>query len=179
MRGRSNPARAREVLCEQLQTASLAGHGLEDAAGRHRRGRRHRRVPARRRSAPSSRTSATSRWRVASDALLIDPATLRHLNVVEGVEGGRDGSLLDTIDRTMTAMGGRLLRQWLLRPLVALARVQDRLDAVEDFAFRTTERGKLRDLLRDVPDLERLMARIALGTAGSARPCRDRAGRSR
>jgi DNA mismatch repair protein MutS len=66
----------------------------------------------------------------------------------------------------MTAMGGRLLRQWLVRPLVALARIQDRLDAVEDFAFRTAERGKLRDALRGLHDMERLVARISLGTAG-------------
>ncbi len=103
---------------------------------------------------------------VASDALLLDPVTLRHLNVVEGVDGGRAGSLLDTIDRTMTPMGGRLLRAWLVRPLAALARIQDRLDAVEDFAFRTTERAKLRDVLKPLHDLERLVARVSLGTAG-------------
>ncbi len=63
-------------------------------------------------------------------------------------------------------MGGRLLRQWLVRPLVALARIQDRLDAVEDFAFRVTERGKLRETLRGLHDLERLVSRVSLGTAG-------------
>ena len=63
-------------------------------------------------------------------------------------------------------MGGRLLRAWLLRPLVALERIQDRLDAVEDFAFRSTARAKLRDALKNVHDIERLVARAALGTAG-------------
>jgi DNA mismatch repair protein MutS len=63
-------------------------------------------------------------------------------------------------------MGARLLRAWLLRPLVALERIQDRLDAVEELGFRTTERGKLRETLRPVHDLERLVARAALGTAG-------------
>jgi DNA mismatch repair protein MutS len=91
---------------------------------------------------------------------------LRHLNIIEGVEGGRDGSVLEAVDRTITSMGGRLLRQWLLRPLVTLARIQDRLDAVEDFAFRATDRGKLRELLRGMHDLERLIARVSLGTAG-------------
>jgi DNA mismatch repair protein MutS len=103
---------------------------------------------------------------VAADALLIDPVTLRHLNVIEGVEGGRAGSLLDAIDRTETTMGGRLLRQWLTRPLVALARIQDRLDAVEDLAFRSAERARLRDALRQMLDLERLVSRLALGTGG-------------
>ena len=54
-------------------------------------------------------------------------------------------------------MGGRLLRAWLLRPLLALERIQDRLDAVEEFAFRTTERAKLRDTLKTVHDIERLV----------------------
>ena len=157
--------RARERLCAQLQTASLEGHGLDrspqavSAAG-----------ALLAYLADTQRTELTHirdiTLRMASDALVIDPVTLKHLNVVEGVDGGRAGSLLDAIDRTVTPMGGRLLRQWLLRPLVTLARIQDRLDAVEDFAFRAAERGKLRDALRGVHDLERLIARIAIGTAG-------------
>jgi DNA mismatch repair protein MutS len=105
-------------------------------------------------------------WRERQDGLLIDPMTFRHLEIVEGAEGGREGSLLSVIDRTQTVMGARRLRAWLLRPLTALERIQDRLDAVEEFAFRATERGRLRETLRAVHDLERLVARVALGTAG-------------
>jgi DNA mismatch repair protein MutS len=97
---------------------------------------------------------------------LIDAITLRHLEVVESMEGGREGTLLHEIDRTVTPMGGRMLRSWLLRPLVSLDRIHDRLDAVEEFAFRSTDRGKFRELLKSVHDLERLVARAALGTAG-------------
>ena len=104
--------------------------------------------------------------RQAADALLIDSSTLRHLEVVEGAGGAVAGSLLAEIDRTLTPMGGRLLRAWLLRPLVVLERIRDRLDAVEEFAFRSTDRGKFRDTLKTIQDLERLMARVALGTAG-------------
>jgi DNA mismatch repair protein MutS len=100
------------------------------------------------------------------DCLLVDPTTLRHLEVVESTEGGRQGSLLHEIDRTMTAMGSRLLRAWLLRPLVSVEAIRDRLDAVEELAFRTTDRGKLRDTLKSIQDLERLTSRIALSTAG-------------
>ena len=63
-------------------------------------------------------------------------------------------------------MAGRLLRAWLLRPLVSLDRIRDRLDAVEEFAFRSTDRGKFREVLKSVQDLERLVARAALGNAG-------------
>jgi DNA mismatch repair protein MutS len=66
----------------------------------------------------------------------------------------------------MTPMGGRMLRAWLLRPLVALERIHDRLDAVEELGFRTTERGKFREALKPVLDLERLVGRAALGVSG-------------
>jgi DNA mismatch repair protein MutS len=157
-------ARAREVLLDQLRASSLAGYGLDAApAATAAAGaivhylRTTQRVEL-------AHVRDISR-RLSADALLIDPVTMRHLNVVEGVDGGRAGSLLDEIDRTTTAMGGRLLRGWLIRPLVALARIEDRLDAVEDFAFHSTERAKLRDLLKGMHDLERLIARASLGTA--------------
>jgi len=160
-----DPTRARELLIDQLRTASLAGYGLDDApAATAAAGaivgylRDTQRVDL-------AHVRDITR-RITTDALLIDPVTLRHLNVIEGVDGGRAGSLLDELDRTVTSMGGRLLRSWLLRPLVALARIQDRLDAVEDFAFRSTERAKLRELLKGMHDLERLVARASLGTAG-------------
>jgi DNA mismatch repair protein MutS len=105
-------------------------------------------------------------YRQRADALLVDPTTLEHLEVLEGSEGGREGSLLDEIDRTMTSMGSRLLRSWLLRPLVSIEPIRDRLDAVEQLAFRATERAKFRDTVKAVQDLERLLARAALGTAG-------------
>ena len=105
-------------------------------------------------------------FRTGADCLLVDPVTLRNLEVIEAQDGGRSGSLLHEIDRSITPMGGRLLRGWLLRPLVALERIQDRLDAVEDFAFRGTARMKLRDTLKSVHDIDRLVARAALGTAG-------------
>jgi DNA mismatch repair protein MutS len=63
-------------------------------------------------------------------------------------------------------MGSRMLRSWLLRPLLLLDPIRDRLDAVEELAFRTTERGKFRETIKAVQDLERLVARAALGTAG-------------
>ena len=104
-------------------------------------------------------------YKTTADCLLIDPITLRHLEVVIGSEGGAQGSLLHEIDRTVTSMAGRLLRAWLLRPLCALERIRDRLDAVEELAFRATDRGKFRDVLKGVHDLERLLARVALGNA--------------
>src|SRR5207244_12835919 len=62
--------------------------------------------------------------------------------------------------------GSGLVRAWCLRPLFVLEPIRDRLDAVEELAFRTVERGKVRDTIKSVLDLERLVARAALGTAG-------------
>ena len=158
-------ARAKETLLDQFRVASLAGFGLEHSpAGVAAAGAILSYVRA---TQPGDLAHVRSiACRVAAEALLIDPVTLRHLNILEGTDGSRDGSLLDDVDRTVTAMGGRLIRAWLMRPLVALAPIQERLDGVEEFAFRTTDRAKLRDLLKNVQDLERLIARVSLGTAG-------------
>ena len=158
-------SRARELLLEQLRAASLSGFGLDDApAATAAAGAIVHYLRTTQRVELTHVRDITRR--LSADALLIDPVTLRHLNVVEGADGGRPGSLLDEIDRTVTAMGGRLLRGWLVRPLVALARIHDRLDAVEDFAFHATDRAKVRDRLKGVHDLERLVSRTVLGTAG-------------
>jgi DNA mismatch repair protein MutS len=105
-------------------------------------------------------------YRTGAESMVVDPTTLRNLEVIEASDRGKSGSLLQEIDRTVTSMGGRLIRSWILRPLVALERIQDRLDAVEEFAFRSTERAKVRETLKGVHDIERLVARAALGTAG-------------
>jgi DNA mismatch repair protein MutS len=156
---------ARRTLVDQLRTRGLEGFGLEAhvsaicAAGglvHHLRDTQ---------KADLAHVRAIT-FRTAADCLLLDPVTLKHLEIVESMDGTRSGSLLHEIDRTSTPMGARLLRAWLLRPLVSLDRIHDRLDGVEELAFKTTERGKFREVLKTVYDLERLVARAALGTAG-------------
>src|SRR5437764_588126 len=92
-------------------------------------------------------------FRQRADTLLIDPTTLEHLEVLEGSEGGRQGSLLDEIDRTMTSMGSRLLRSWLLRPLVAIEPIRDRLDAEVDDLRRISRSGK--QVIAEMEEAER------------------------
>ncbi|MCC7034010.1 MAG: DNA mismatch repair protein MutS [Acidobacteria bacterium] len=156
---------ARQTLMDQLRVASLDGFGLERrqaavaAAGalvRHLRDTQ---------KAELAHVRGV-RVKHTADALLIDPTTLKHLEVVASADGSRQGSLLHEIDRTVTPMGGRLLRAWLLRPLVVLERIRDRLDAVEELASRATERAKVREAFKGIQDLERLVSRIALSTAG-------------
>ncbi len=106
------------------------------------------------------------RTRESSDVLVIDGITRRNLELVESLaDGTRRGTLLDILDLTQTALGARLIREWLLRPLVEKERIQDRLDAVEELAFKTRESDAAREALAGVQDLDRLMGRITLGTA--------------
>ena len=157
--------RARDALTSQLDTSGLEGFGLSDqpaataAAGAL--------VHYLRETQKAQLAHVTSiAFRETADAMVLDPSTLKHLEVIVSSEGTRAGSLLGEIDLTVTAMGSRLLRGWLLAPLVGLERVHNRLDAVEELAFRSIERGKLREALKSVHDLERLVARAAMGTAG-------------
>jgi DNA mismatch repair protein MutS len=156
---------ARRTLLEQLRAGALEGFGLDGhtAAVAAAGALVHHLRTTQKVDLAHVRSIA---YRQRADALLVDPTTLRHLEILEGSDGGRDGSLLEVLDRTVTSAGSRLLRSWLLRPLVALEPIRDRLDAVEELAFRTTERGKFRDAIKAVQDLERLVARAALGTAG-------------
>jgi DNA mismatch repair protein MutS len=157
--------RARRSLLDQLRAGGLEGFGLEGrTAATSAAGALVHYLRATQKADVAHVRSIAYRQR--ADTPLIDPTTLKHLEIVEGADGGRDGSLLAEMDRTVTSMGSRLLRSWLLRPLVSLDAIRDRLDAVENLAFRTTERGKFRDALKGIQDLERLVARAAMGTAG-------------
>ena len=156
---------ARRTLLDQLRASGLEGFGLEgrpsavSAAGALVHYLRTTQ------KVDLAHVRAVS-YRQRADGLLIDPTTLKHLEILQGPDGGREGSLLAQLDRTMTAIGSRTLRAWLLTPLVALDVIRDRLDAVEELAFHTTDRGKFRDTIKAVQDLQRLVARVALGTAG-------------
>ncbi|HEX5884237.1 MAG TPA: DNA mismatch repair protein MutS, partial [Pyrinomonadaceae bacterium] len=99
------------------------------------------------------------------DHLVLDSVTVRNLELVESLAGGSGRSLLQVIDETVTGMGGRLLRAWLLRPCVKRGEVEARLAAVNDLFASHVRRDKLRTLLKEVSDLERLVGRISLGSA--------------
>ncbi|MEN3330216.1 MAG: mismatch repair protein MutS, partial [Acidobacteriota bacterium] len=99
------------------------------------------------------------------DHLVLDNVTVRNLELVESLAGGSGRSLLQVIDETVTGMGARLLRAWLLRPCVKRGEVEARLAAVEDLRASHQRRDKLRALLKEVSDLERVVGRISLGSA--------------
>jgi len=103
-----------------------------------------------------------------SDFMLLDAATKRNLELTETIRGGSQrGSVLALLDRTLTPMGGRMLRQWLLHPLLDVAAIGRRHEAVENLLRDQALTGVLRDRLKGVYDLERLISRAAAGTANA------------
>ncbi|MFA0752174.1 MAG: hypothetical protein SLRJCFUN_002577, partial [Candidatus Fervidibacter sp.] len=98
--------------------------------------------------------------------MLLDNATRRNLELVQSLrDGSVYGTLLWVLDETTTPMGGRLLRRWILQPLLSVEHINERLDAVELLYRETLWRKEIRETLRSIPDLERLVARVGTGTA--------------
>lgn len=104
-----------------------------------------------------------------NDFMPLDEATLRNLELFQTLrDHQKKGSLFNVIDQTITSMGGRLLKKWLLHPLVDQTKIQARLDSVEEFFQNLTLRANLRLALSQVKDIERLLSKLSLNS-GNAR----------
>ncbi len=103
-----------------------------------------------------------------SGAMVLDAATVRNLELVEPLFAGegREVTLINLLDVTVTGMGARLLRARVLRPSLRQEEIEARLDALSELASATIPRTELRRMLGSVLDVERLLAKITLGTAG-------------
>ncbi|OIJ17912.1 DNA mismatch repair protein MutS [Anaerobacillus alkalidiazotrophicus] len=103
-----------------------------------------------------------------TDFMRIDLHSKRNLELVETIrEKKKKGSLLWLLDKTVTAMGGRLLKQWLERPLLNKKQIDQRLSMVETFIEQYFQREELRELLKEVYDLERLAGKVAYGNVNA------------
>ncbi len=103
---------------------------------------------------------------VAGGALTMDAATRRNLEITRALSGGREGSLIAAVDRTVTAGGARLLDRRLSAPSRDLAEIRARLEAVRAFAGDTALTETLRADLRKVPDIDRALSRLSLDRGG-------------
>ncbi len=161
-----DPELAREELARRFALASLDGLGLgpEDGAAVGAAGALLRYLGE---LQPGGLPHLTRpEIRRGSRYLWFDEMTRRNLELVEPLRAGARGcTLLETIDRTVTPMGARLLRQWTLSPLRDCATIERRLDAVETLVRDGTGRARLRETLDGVRDLERLAGRAAAGRA--------------
>jgi DNA mismatch repair protein MutS len=110
----------------------------------------------------------TLRTYTITDYLIVDNQTRRNLEITQTVRDGTfHGSLLWALDRTSTAMGGRALRRWLLQPLLDIKGIRARQDTIAELIENTPLRQDLRQLLRQIYDLERLTGRAGSGTANA------------
>lgn len=164
---RSMTKSSREVLLAHFQTQSLRGYGCEeyttglDACALVLRYLADTQVNA----LPHIRTLSTYS---AREFMVLDSPARRHLELTVSLsEGGRQRTLLGALDETLTPMGGRLLRNWLMEPLLDVPRIRRRHEAVEEMVHDPIRRGDLRDLLRGMGDMERLVSRAAAGLANA------------
>jgi DNA mismatch repair protein MutS len=169
------PEAAEHTLRDHFKTASLDGFGLALSSGKDKSG--HGGLSAAggllhylgnelRRSL--GHVHSLRLWQ-REDVLILDAATRRNLELVDPLRAGSENTtLLGAVDRTVTAGGGRLLRQWLLAPLRDVAAIQRRQSVVGWARINQAERDALQQSLREIRDLERLVARLVQGS-GNAR----------
>jgi DNA mismatch repair protein MutS len=92
--------------------------------------------------------------------MALDRSTLRNLELIESLDGGSKHTLLDFLDQTTTAMGGRLLCQWLKQPLLSLSEIRERQEAISTLLSHTSSMTHIGEFLGSVRDLERLISRV-------------------
>ena len=152
------------LLLEHFSVATLAGFGCEDhplaisAAGALIHYIRETQLS-------QLGKIAALRFFEPRDYLKLDNSTVKNLELIETMEGDRKGSLLSVLDVTRTGMGGRLLKSWLLTPLLNAGELDKRLDAVEVLTKDVVGHDRLVRRLGEIHDVERLVSRVTLGTA--------------
>ena len=102
------------------------------------------------------------------DYMTLDSTTLRNLEIFRNlIDGSKKGTLLEALDKTVTAMGSRLLKKWLERPLLNINEIELRLDAVEELKEKSFVRLSLREILKEIADLERIISRVRYRNANA------------
>jgi DNA mismatch repair protein MutS len=154
----------RELLLDHFGTKTLKGFGLGEmsvgvvAAGsllHYLRENQKSNLPHMRKITPLD----------ASGFMTLDGSTRRNLEIVRSSSGGEEGTLFSVIDRTRTPMGGRLMKEWINRPLRAPGPINERLDVVAELVGTSGLLADVRGILDGIGDLERLTARICTGRA--------------
>ncbi len=155
---------AYELLMNHFKTQSLKGFGIEEMQGgivaagavmNYLQETQKANIPHIKKIVPHD----------VSEYMLLDASTKRNLEITTSISGQSDGTLFSIIDHSLTPMGGRMLKQWINRPLKRLEPIRARLDAVNELVMNESVRRKIREELEPIGDLERLIAKIATGRA--------------
>lgn len=159
----------RKDMLRHFQVASLDGfgcRGYETAIGAAGAILHYACTNLRKDAANITRISAYQ----PEDCLVLDRISQRNLELVEPIfTGEKNNTLLSVMDETVTPMGARMLREWLLRPLNNLHDILERQDAVDDLFSHPMLLGELREMLAAIRDIERTITRLAVGSNASAR----------
>lgn len=154
---------ARARLLDQFHTRSLEGFGCEGLKGAVRAAGAVIYYLAETQKQEITHLSGLETY-TFDTYLRVDEVSCRNLELLKNLStGGRQGTLLSVIDHTVTAMGGRMLKNWLRYPLRNKEQIEHRLDAVQEALQQTAIRREVRERLKSVSDLERLGTRVALG----------------
>ena len=158
------PGKCNETLLTQFRSSTLDGFGLKAnslqvrAAGAI--------VLYLKETQPDALSLLTSlRSYSLNEFMTLDASTRRNLELDETLRGERKGSLLGTLDFTITPMGKRLIHQWVSQPLLQVAKINKRQDGVQHFVSNGMVRAELREELKPLADLERLVNRVIAGQA--------------
>ena len=158
---------AYESLTEQLKVRSLKGFDCEELETGIRAGGAAMNYLRDNQRGTIDHINRLTRQRRA-DYMLLDATAQRNLDLLSNQQdGSRESALLGVLDHTLTPMGARLLRQWLVAPLTEPAAIHQRLDAVTDLVEERETRRQVRELLGQVGDLERMIARICCQRANA------------
>jgi len=157
---------ARRLLCDQLNVQSLQGYGAGNltaavgAAGA---------VIQYLRDTQKTALTHINRLQVysTSDFMILDYTTQRSLELVQSLHGGREGTLLSIMDHTITSMGGRRIRSWILQPLKDKNAIEERIQAVQELYDNVSLREKIETHLHGIYDLERIIARVGCRSANA------------
>jgi DNA mismatch repair protein MutS len=160
-----SPDRAARKLLEQFEVTNLAGFGVQDKPSAIIAASMILSYADKNRLSLAHVESLTS---YSVDGFMgLDLATRKSLELTQNMaDGSRRYTLLSVLDETMTSMGARLLRKWIEQPLLDAPMIRARLDAVERLQSHSMVRGDIREGLKQVADIERLVSRVATGLAG-------------
>jgi len=156
-----------KLLTDHFKTHSLKGYGVEDLEIAHTAAGSLLHYMQETQKSSLGHLRRLYAYENA-DYMSLDGSTKRNLELTSSMqEGGTEGTLVSILDDTCTAMGGRLLRKWIMRPLKQVKPIEDRLEAVAELVKGHNRREELRDELGQVGDLERLISRISVGRANA------------
>src|SRR3989339_1522833 len=156
-----------EVLCEHFKVQNLEGFGLKNFSASVQAASNLLHYV---KDTQKSNLEHINKIKIYQnlDYMILDEATIMNLELMYTIrEGKKDGALISVIDDTLTAMGGRKIRSWLLKPLIKVANINYRLNGVSELFHNGNLRTDLEDLLKGILDIERLLGKIGCQSANA------------